>query len=430
MAFQNLPTEILLMIGERADDKPLQSVCLTCRRFMDLFYEMAFHTAKLDDTPESAKDILALVSGSRNHLIRKIHYTPRDPWGRSAREIALLKKRHPGPVQYPTNKPYMRFANETDQAFDSLEKLGLGKLKFQFDLRGWDLNQWREDCLTVNREIQPYYEENWLEFIEASFKALARIIMSISHLEINGLPHLASKIRYYHFQPFKTVGPVWSITTFEISLAEVNERFEACTNAHRSFVWRLPRTFFRYLTDVQNLKIMGTENAVIESPGFEAIAWDDCEMKWLESFEIEYSHITDELLCFLYRRVKSWKKLCFRNCFGERKRRWLDLIQMFLHEQPTKLVEFEIVSYPVRLRHGQPDYFEKGDVHGYGMSKEAKKEKMRRFVVGKANLTIKNFEPAEIHADDDDPELDESDVIERWKELEGLMERNKKRPAW
>ncbi|CEI67351.1 unnamed protein product [Fusarium venenatum] len=122
------------------------------------------------------------------------------------------------------------------------------------------------------------------------------------------------------------------------------------------------------------------------------------------------------------------ERVCLKNCFAWTKQDWLNIFNIFLNSRlPTRLVEFNIVSYPVRLRHGQSDYFEKGDIYGHDMSEEAKKEKMRKFVVGDANLTFKQFQPVEMYADDNDPELDESDVIERWKELDRLMERNRKR---
>ncbi|CEI67350.1 unnamed protein product [Fusarium venenatum] len=139
MAFQNLPTEILLAIGHHADDMSLRSLW------------------------------------PRKWLIRKLHYAPRDPWGRSACEVMLLKQRHPGPVQYPTPfSLYKRFSYDTSQALKCLRLFPCLK-KFQFDLGGWDLNQWRADSLTVNQEFCRDYEEDWLNFINDSFQALGEL---------------------------------------------------------------------------------------------------------------------------------------------------------------------------------------------------------------------------------------------------------------
>ncbi|KAL6922216.1 hypothetical protein ACHAPO_002977 [Fusarium lateritium] len=78
MAFAQLPTEVLLEIGDHVDHKSLRGVCLASRRLMSIFQKTAYHTAELDDTPDSANRLLALASGPRGVLVQEVQYIPRD----------------------------------------------------------------------------------------------------------------------------------------------------------------------------------------------------------------------------------------------------------------------------------------------------------------------------------------------------------------
>jgi hypothetical protein len=304
--------------------------------------------------------------------------------------------------------------------------------KFQFDLGGWNLNEWRDApcCFTLFgfiRNNDSYHEEPWRIVVENSLQAVAKNgIGTFEQLEINGLPPTGSE--YYYACASENWGSLLgSLKKFEISLAEVNGRFGTMTNAHNGFLYYFPYAFFQHLTSVQDLRVAGTEDAIIgSSDTLEPIDWTSLQLPNLRSFEIEYSHILDGLCGFFTNHANTLERICLKNCFGTRKQDWLNLIQVFLDKKPTKLVHFEIVAYPVRLRHGQADYLTKGDICGYDMVREVKGERMRRFVVGQANDTCGHFEPVEGHAMDGDLELDESDVIEKWRELEELMERNRR----
>ncbi|KAL4723618.1 hypothetical protein ACLX1H_009258 [Fusarium chlamydosporum] len=431
MSFDQFPTEILLDIGDHVTNTSLRELCLASRRLMSIFQEKAYYAAELDDTLQSANRLLALASGPRGKFVRRVQYSPRDPWRKSARENIRLKQGNPGPVRYPLLNPYVQLTSETRQALQSLS-LFPSLEKFQFDLGGWNLNEWRDApcCFTLFgfiRNNDSYHEEPWRIVVENSLQAVAKNTTgTFSQLEINGLPPTGSEY-YYACASENWRSLLSSLKTFEISLAEVNGRFGTMTNAHNGFLYYFPYAFFQHLTNVQDLRIAGTEDAIIGSAHtLEPIDWTSFHMPHLRSFKIEYSHIMDGIIGFFSNHAATLERVCLKNCFGTRKQDWLSLIQTVLDKQPTKLIEFEIAAYPVRLRSGQSDYFSKGDICGYDMSEETKREKMRRFVVGQANDTCGHFEPVEGNAIDGDPELDETDVVERWKELEELMARNRR----
>lgn len=429
MSFNQVPTEILLEIGDHVSQDTLRNLCLSSRHLMTIFQEKAYHSTNLDDTISSANQFFALASGPRGKFVRRITYSPRDPWRKSAKDNIRLKEGEA--VRYPLLNPYVQLSSETRQALQSLNLFPCLQ-KFQFDLGGWNLNEWRDApcCFTLFgfiRNNDSYHEEPWRIVVENSLQAVAKNgIETFEQLEINGLPPTGSE--YYYAcasENWKTL--LGSLKKFEISLAEVNGRFGTMTNAHNGFLYYFPYAFFQHLTSVRDLRIAGTEDAIIgSSDTLEPIDWASFQLPNLGSFEIEYSHIMDGLCGFFNNHAHTLEKICLKNCFGTRKQDWMNLIQVFLDKKPTQLVHFEIVAYPVRLRHGKADYFSKGQICGHDMIGEVKDENMRRFVVGQANDTCGHFEPVEGHVMDGDLELDERDVIEKWRELEELMERNRR----
>ncbi|KAF4444397.1 hypothetical protein F53441_11145 [Fusarium austroafricanum] len=400
MSLNALAPEIILDISNYVEHSDLRRLCMVSRRLMSTLQEILYKVIELDETSLSADAFFAVVSGPRGRIVRHIRYKPRDPW----------------PRQDIRHRPKVRLSNETCRALESLD-LFPSLERFQFDLRDWNLSDWKDAPFSFSRwgfhkHHGPWHFEPWRVLIEGSLEALTKSAGSFSQLELNDLP--PTRREMYHTCEY--LSDAWGsllrgLESFEISLAGVEDRGNGTiTTAHQAFISLFPDMFLKYLNSVKFLRLTGTRDAIIGSEGFvEPIDWASLSLP-LTSFELEYSHTSDDLIKFLFNHADKLEKICLRNCIAPKKQTWSNLIQVFLDKQPTQLVEFTIVSYPVRLRHGNPDYWQRAVMGSYDMLGEATTDKMRRFVVGVASDRHRCIKPVEDSVEDGDPELDESDV--------------------
>ncbi|KAF4959257.1 hypothetical protein FSARC_10773 [Fusarium sarcochroum] len=418
MSLDQLTTEILLNIGFYVDHEDLRELCLTSRRLMLIFEEKAYEVAEFDETSESANGLFALASGPRGNIVRKIRYKPHSPWPAEDEDEDEVKEHNPD----------IKLSDETRRALQSLD-LFPSVEKFQFDLTDWNLDGWLDASLNYDSDGDhgSCNTEPWKVLVEQSLQSLIKSAGTFSQLELNGLPpDVHESYLFWQSDDWRSLG---SLKSFEISLGGVEDSGNgSMTGFHQDFVALIPDMFLKHLTHVQLLRVAGTEDAVIgTNENTEPIDWTSLQLPCLTSFEMDYSQISDGHIEFFSNHAAKLERISLRNCIATLKEVWSNLFRLFLDKKPAQLVDFTVVAYPVRMRMGQPNYWSMGNIAGFDMSDELKKEKMRRFVVGEACDRYGTIDPVEDRAEsDDDAQLDESDVVEWWTELEGLLERNRK----
>lgn len=251
MSFDQFALEILLQIGKYVDREDLRELCLASPQLMSLFQDRAYSVAEFDETSESAKGLFALASGPRRQYVRKIRYAPHDPW----------------PATEENHDPEIKLSDETRQALQSLNKFPSLE-KFQFDLTGWDINEWEGvpfyfSHLTFHESFGPFDTEPWRILIEQSLQALIKSAGTFPQLELNGLPPTGEE-SYHAFQSDDWRSLLGNLESFEISLAIVEDEGSGpITAEHQEFIALFPDMFLNHLTHIQHLRITGSEAAVI-----------------------------------------------------------------------------------------------------------------------------------------------------------------------
>ncbi|XEV00895.1 hypothetical protein FSHL1_006182 [Fusarium sambucinum] len=242
MAFAQLPTEVLLDIGDHVDHKSLRGVCLASRRLMSIFQKTAYHTAELDDTPDSANRLLALASGPRGVLVQEVQYIPRDLCRTLAPENTRLKEDHARKL----TSPYEQLASETRRALESLSMFPSLR-KFQFDLDDWNVINRRDELYRFGWTDNQSKE--YQAFVENSLEAITHNpIGTFSHLEVNGIPPASTELLFFYLlTEWRSL--LSSLKTFEISLPE-NSIIQV--DRHHWVLESLPSNTLYHLAHVQN----------------------------------------------------------------------------------------------------------------------------------------------------------------------------------
>jgi hypothetical protein len=189
------------------------------------------------------------------------------------------------------------------------------------------------------------------------------------------------------------------------------------------------------------LRIVATEGTVIRKSFYgtfdpSPIEWKTLQLPKLETFELEFSVIGEELIDFLGRHAETLERISLRYCFTMKKYDWRRLFQLFIDKQLAQLTDFEVPAYPVRLWRGQDkeEWRRLLPISGFELLADSKKGDLRQFVVtdGISHAPCRGkIRPVEsligsriYHVDE--AELDESDLIPLWEEVSRLVQCNRK----